>query len=128
MFPCLSTVAQDLGKEQKQQTAIPSHVLSDFDFPTLEAGVNLTKEQKKKSKDVSSNVSNAPVFRDAYHAQLREVHGANMRAVEAMENDEENLAVKWRRVAINPDRVNGLVEDVIREIAAKGELVTKEKV
>lgn len=128
MFPCLSTVTQDFGKEQKQQRAVLSNALSDFDFPTLEAGVNLTKEQKKKSKDASSNVSNTPMFRDDYHAQLREVHGANMRAVEAMENDEENLAAKWRRIAINPDRVNGLIEDVIREIAAKGELVTKEKV
>lgn len=51
-----------------------------------------------------------------------------MRAVEAMEADEEELKGRRRIRDINPDTVNSLMEDVIREIAAEGELVTEEKV
>lgn len=70
--------------------------------------------------------SGAAVFRNDYIAQLRETHGANMRAVEAAEKDEGH---RWR-LNRTPDSnmVNNLMEDVMRQIAEEGELVTKEKV
>lgn len=74
---------------------------------------------------------NSPVFREAYHAQLREVHGANVRAVEAQaeeEEEEDGMMRRKRKKALDPEAVNSLVEDVIRDIAAEGELVTREKV
>lgn len=73
---------------------------------------------------------NSPVFREAYNAQLREVHGANVRAVEAQaeEEEEEDGMRRKRKKALDPEAVNSLVEDVIRDIAAEGELVTREKV
>lgn len=66
------------------------------------------------------------MFRDGFHAQLRETHGANMRAVEAAEKDEKGH--RWRRKNLDSDVVNNLMEDLIRQIAEEGELVTKEKV
>lgn len=102
--------------------------LSDSDFPVLESGASLTKEHRSKLKDAASNAGGAPAFREAYHAQLREVHGANMRAVEAMEEDEEALTVRRRKRAFDSDMVNSLMQDVRREIAAEGQLVTKEMV
>lgn len=125
------TAAQALKREPKkeqQQPAIASNFLCDSDFPALGLDVNLTREQKSKARDVTRREGNVPVFREAYHAHLREVHGANMRAVEAMEEDEDELMGKRRNRAINQDAINSLMEDVIREIAAEGELVTKEKV
>lgn len=131
MLPYPSTTAQDLKKEpekeQLQKATVPNF-LSGSDFPALEAGVNLTKEQKSKFRGATLRAGGAPGFRDAYHAQLREVHGANMRAVEAVEEDEEDLTGRTRRRTLDPDMVNSLMEDVIREIAAEGELVTKDKV
>lgn len=93
-----------------------------------DTGSNLTKEQISILRGVPLKESSAAVFREAYCSQMREVHGANMRAVEALEGIEGNPAERsWRR-ALNPDTVNNLMEDVMREIAAEGELVTKEKV
>lgn len=112
-------------KEQQQQATLPNLFLST-DFPALEAGV--TKEQKSKFRGASPRVGGAPVFREAYHAQQREVHGANMRAVEAMAEDEDDLTGRRRRRAVDPDMVNSLMEDMIRQIATEGELVTKDKV
>ncbi|XP_061561757.1 uncharacterized protein wu:fj29h11 isoform X5 [Phycodurus eques] len=69
---------------------------------------------------------NASVFRGAFNAQLREVHRDNVRAVEAMVDDEQ---VQGRRKRdLDPDMVSSLMEDVIRDLAGEGELVTKEKV
>lgn len=65
------------------------------------------------------------MFRDGFHAQLRETHGANMRAVEAAEDEKGH---RWRRRNLDPDMVNNLMEDLIRQIAEEGELVTEEKV
>lgn len=123
----VSTPIKVPQKEQLQKATMPSF-LSDSDFPILEAGVSLSKEHKSKLKDAASNVGGAPVFREAYHAQLREIHGANMRAVEAMEEDEEALTGRRRKRAFNSEMVNGLMQDVRREIAAEGQLVTKEMV
>lgn len=67
------------------------------------------------------------VFTDAYHAQLRETHGANMRAVEAAEED--LMVHRGRRKRfLDEDTVNELMKDVMRQIAEDGELVTREKV
>uniref|UniRef100_A0A8C7R4M3 Wu:fj29h11 n=1 Tax=Oncorhynchus mykiss TaxID=8022 RepID=A0A8C7R4M3_ONCMY len=79
---------------------------------------------------VGQREGNSPVFREAYNAQLREVHGANVRAVEAQaeEEEEEDGMRRKRKKALDPEAVNSLVEDVIRDIAAEGELVTREKV
>lgn len=123
----LSTAAQNVmgehEKEQQQQATV-SNFLSGSDFPVLWADVNLTKEQKGKIRDPTQREGSAPVFREAYHAQLREVHGANMRAVEAT----EELTGRRRNRVLDEDMVNNLMDDVIRDIAAEGELVTKEKV
>nr|XP_046232573.1 protein NO VEIN isoform X2 [Scatophagus argus] len=114
-------------KDQQQQDIL-SNFLSASDFPALGEDVSLTKEKKSKNRGATQRESNAPVFREAYNAQLREVHGANMRAVEAMEKDEDELTGRRVKRALDPDMVNSLMKEVIREIAAEGELVTKDKV
>nr|XP_020442679.1 uncharacterized protein LOC109952134 isoform X2 [Monopterus albus] len=111
-------------EKERQQPAIS--FLSDSDFPVLGANENLTRERKKKVRDAPQSDSSAPVFRDCYHAQLREVHGANMRAVEAMEEDQAELTRKRTNRTLDVDSVNSLMEEVRREIAAEGNLVTKE--
>ncbi|XP_074476701.1 uncharacterized protein LOC141758850 isoform X3 [Sebastes fasciatus] len=126
-----TAVAQDLKKEPEEenpQKAIVSDFLSGADFPALGSDVSSTKEKKKKTRDAAHREGSAIIFRDAYHAQLREVHGANMRAVEAMEEDEDELKGRRRKRNLDQDSINSLMEDVIRDIAAEGELVTKEKV
>ncbi|XP_054860684.1 uncharacterized protein wu:fj29h11 isoform X4 [Amphiprion ocellaris] len=123
-----STATQNLAKEPKnnQQPVAGPSFLSGMDFPKLRADRNLTKEQKGKVRDVNPREGSAPIFRESYHAQLREVLGGNMRAVEAMEEDEELIGRRGNR-AMDPDTVNSLMASVIRELAAEGELVTKEK-
>ncbi|XP_035522155.1 protein NO VEIN isoform X1 [Morone saxatilis] len=127
-----TAAAQDLKrepeKEQQQPVATVPNFLSGADFPVLGAAVSSTKEQKSKVKGAAQREGSAPVFKEAFRAQLREVHGANMRAVEAIEEDEEELTGRRRRRVLDQDTVNSLMEDVIREMAAEGELVTKEKV
>ncbi|XP_049615652.1 uncharacterized protein wu:fj29h11 isoform X2 [Syngnathus scovelli] len=76
-----------------------------------------------KASDATRGELSAPVFRKAFHAQLREVHQDNMRAIEAMENDEGT-----KNTNLHPDKLSSLMESVRRELAAEGELVTKEKV
>uniref|UniRef100_A0A3Q2G8V1 Wu:fj29h11 n=1 Tax=Cyprinodon variegatus TaxID=28743 RepID=A0A3Q2G8V1_CYPVA len=110
--------------------------LSDLGFKNISCLVESLKEdlvvkQKrvfhKKAKEASQKEAGAPVFRERFHAQQREVHGGNMRAVEAMEMDEGERA-KGRNRAMDPEWINSMTESVIREIASEGELVTKEKV
>ncbi|XP_031729731.1 protein NO VEIN isoform X1 [Anarrhichthys ocellatus] len=123
-----TAVAQDLTREpevENLQQSIVSNFLSGSDFPVLGADVSSTKGKKNKIRDVTKREGSGAIFREAHHAQLREVHGANMRAVQAMEEDE--LTGRRNRV-LDQDSVNSLMEDVIRDIAAEGELVTKEKV
>ncbi|XP_034425939.1 protein NO VEIN isoform X1 [Hippoglossus hippoglossus] len=115
--------------EKKQQQPVGTlDFLSGSEFPKLGSDVNLTRAQKTKVKDATLRGDTFPVFKEAYHAQLREVHGANMRAVEAMEGDGEELTRRSRNRVMDPDTVNSLMEGVIRDIAAEGELVTEEKV
>ncbi|XP_051530357.1 uncharacterized protein LOC127427065 isoform X2 [Myxocyprinus asiaticus] len=89
------------------------------DFPAL--GSKLSKDEEKKLKE-----DRGPVFNDSFYSQLREVHGANIRAAEALLNDEDT--VKRRRKAVSPDDVNSLAEDVMRALSAEGEHVTSERV
>lgn len=84
------------------------------------------KGSKNKCKNASLKDSSAAVFRDRYIAQVRETHGANMRAVEAAEEDEGHRGRSSRM--LDPSMVSELMEDVMRQIAEEGELVTKEKV
>lgn len=98
--------------------ATPSN-LSTSDFPVL--GITLSKVEEKKLKE-----GRGPVFNESYYSQVREVHGANMRAAEALLEDEDNVG--RRRKAMNSKDVNCLVEDVMRALAAEGELVTIERV
>ncbi|KAK2885132.1 uncharacterized protein wu:fj29h11 isoform X1 [Channa argus] len=111
---------------KEQLPAITSNLVCDSDFPALGSEVNLTKKQKSKVRNANQKEGTVPIFKEVYYSQLREVHGDNMRAVEAIEEDE--LTGKRRNRAMDQDTVNSLMEDVIREIAAEGELVTKEKV
>ncbi|XP_056285066.1 uncharacterized protein wu:fj29h11 isoform X2 [Pseudoliparis swirei] len=123
--------AQDLTRkpeEEDLQQSIVSNFLSSSDFPLLGTDVSSTKEKKNTIKDASKREGGGTIFRDAFHAQLREVHGANMRAVEAMEKDDQELKGRKRNRVLDQDSVNSLMEDVIRDISAEGELVTKEKV
>ncbi|XP_034415421.1 protein NO VEIN isoform X2 [Cyclopterus lumpus] len=126
-----TTAAQDLMRkpeEENLQQSIVSKFLSSSDFPVLGTDVSLTKEKKNKIRDAPKREGSATIFREAFHAQLREIHGANMRAVEAMEEDDQELTGRKRNRVLDQDSVNSLMEDVIRDISAEGELVTKEKV
>uniref|UniRef100_A0A672LXB6 Uncharacterized LOC107595630 n=1 Tax=Sinocyclocheilus grahami TaxID=75366 RepID=A0A672LXB6_SINGR len=93
--------------------------LSTSDFPVL--GTMLSKAGEKKLKE-----GRGPLFNESYYSQVREVHGANMRAAEALLEDEDNIG--RRRKAMSSKDVNCLVEDVMRALAAEGELVTIERV
>ena len=131
MSSCPSTATDNLPREpeKKQQQPVGTlDFLSRSEFPKLGSDVNLTKAQKTKVKDVTVRGDTFPVFKEAYHAQLRKVHGANMRAVEAMEGDGEEHTRRGRYRNMDLDTVNSLMEGVIRDIAAEGELVTEEKV
>ncbi|XP_038160259.1 protein NO VEIN isoform X3 [Cyprinodon tularosa] len=113
--------AQHITKNAEEEIGLAE------DFPKLGASTGETKEKKTKAKEASQKEAVAPVFRERFHAQQREVHGGNMRAVEAMEMDEGERA-KGRNRAMDPEWINSMTESVIREIASEGELVTKEKV
>ncbi|XP_019748146.1 uncharacterized protein LOC109529281 [Hippocampus comes] len=78
-----------------------------------------------KKSDAARRECSSSVFREAYNAQVREVHRDNVRAMEAVVDDE----VQWKKKRdLDPDAVSSLMEDVIRDLAGEGELVTKEKV
>ncbi|XP_008291034.1 uncharacterized protein LOC103365383 isoform X2 [Stegastes partitus] len=125
----MPAATQSLPGEPKneQQQAAGSNFLSGTDFPELGAEKNMTKEQKSKLRDVDQRKAGSPLFRESYHAQLREVLGGNMRAVEAMEDEERHTGRRGNR-AVDLETVNSLMASVIREVADEGELVTKEKV
>lgn len=93
-----------------------------MDFPPLGTRHSRAEERRTRDGQEGSNL----VFRDAHHALLREVHGANVRAVEAMEETSE--AVDRRKKRLSQDDINSLAEDTIRDMASEGEHVTVEKV
>ncbi|XP_043085997.1 uncharacterized protein LOC122332684 [Puntigrus tetrazona] len=99
-------------------TAIPCN-LSTSDFPVLGTTVSRTEEKKAEG-------GKGPVFNESYYSQVREVHGANMRAAEALLEDEDNFG--RRRKTMSSKDVNCLVEDVMRALAGEGEHVTLDRV
>ncbi|KAK7918618.1 hypothetical protein WMY93_009902 [Mugilogobius chulae] len=111
--------------EPAVKAASPS-LLSDHDFPSLGA---------KAPKDPSPSVVTKPtppppkersssMLTERYHRQLREVHGANMRALEALEED----GTGGRSRRLDPEYVSDLMNEVIRDIAMDGDFVTKDRV
>ncbi|MCI4384121.1 hypothetical protein PGIGA_G00034980 [Pangasianodon gigas] len=102
-----------------------SSLISLTDFPALGTRQSRAGERRMRDGQEGSNL----VFRDAHHAQLREVHGDNVRAVEALEAaNEKKETVDRRNKRPSQDEVNSLAEDAIRDIATEGEHVTLEKV
>uniref|UniRef100_W5MY83 Wu:fj29h11 n=1 Tax=Lepisosteus oculatus TaxID=7918 RepID=W5MY83_LEPOC len=101
--------------------------VSQSDFPAL--GAKLTKAQQKNLQGEAAqkerSKSSAPVFKEAYNAQMREIHNSNMQAAEVL----EGLSLE-RRPGRNfsISEVNSLAQDCIRAIAAEGELVTSKEV
>nr|XP_023686990.1 uncharacterized protein LOC111853852 isoform X2 [Paramormyrops kingsleyae] len=92
--------------------------LSHSDFPVL--GSNPPKTQGAPRKADST-----VVFRDAFHSRLREEHSAHVRATEEV----EELCKERKRGRVpNVEEVNSRAEELIRAIAAEGELVTVDKV
>ncbi|XP_057214332.1 uncharacterized protein LOC130569018 [Triplophysa rosa] len=87
--------------------------LSTQDFSAL---ASKAEEKLKAGK--------GPVFYESFYSQLREVHGANRRAEEALQKDSAGR----RRQDMNANDVNSLAEDVMRALAAKGEHVTMDRV
>ncbi|XP_076005731.1 uncharacterized protein LOC143000345 isoform X2 [Genypterus blacodes] len=112
---------------EQQQTIVPNF-LSGADFPALGAEIKPARPTGEKSKQREETQTEGRVFREAYRAQLREVHGANVRAVEATQEDvDDPTARRWCR-ALDSEELNSLAQHAIRDIASEGELVTQEKV
>uniref|UniRef100_A0A1A7X528 HTH OST-type domain-containing protein n=2 Tax=Iconisemion striatum TaxID=60296 RepID=A0A1A7X528_9TELE len=118
---------QNLTRGPAEAVSGPN-LLADNDFPVLGAAAKTTKEKKKTVKQVTQREGSAPFFTEAYNSQLRMVHGGNMRALEAIEDDDDDQRSRRRSKVIDPDWINTMALSAIREIAADGELVTKEKV
>lgn len=123
------TIRSKSGSPVWQRGATPppvnSSLTSVMDFPPLGTRRSRAEERKTRDHQEGSNM----VFRDAHHAQLREVHGANVRALEALEAaNETRETVDRRKKRPSQDEVNSLAEDAIRDIASEGEHVTVEKV
>lgn len=92
--------------------------LSLSDFPVLGSKPPKTQGAPKKA-------DSTVVFRDAFHSRLREEHSAHVRAVEEV----EELCKERKRGRLpSVEEVNSRAEELIRAIAAEGELVTVDKV
>uniref|UniRef100_A0A3Q2QWH8 Wu:fj29h11 n=1 Tax=Fundulus heteroclitus TaxID=8078 RepID=A0A3Q2QWH8_FUNHE len=124
MLPSFYSATQN----RKEGAAEEPSLLLEQDFPVLGASAPAAKEKKSKAKDDSQREAGAAVFRERHYAQQREVHGGNMRALEAMEEDNEDPRSRRRNRSVDPEWINSVTESAIREIASEGELVTKEKV
>ncbi|XP_060717612.1 uncharacterized protein wu:fj29h11 [Tachysurus vachellii] len=112
---------------QLNSTPVPagSSLTSSIDFPPL--GTRNSRAEERRTRD--GREGSSLVFRDSHHAQLREVQGGNVRAIEAMEAaNEKTETVDRRRTRPSHDEVNSLAEDARRKLAAEGEHVTMEKV
>ncbi|XP_028845943.1 uncharacterized protein LOC114796163 isoform X2 [Denticeps clupeoides] len=96
----------------------------DPEFPAL--GAKLSRAEERRPRGAAGG--RGPVFRESYHAQLREWHNSNTRAAETLENDEETGSQRSRRKVVSVEEVNSLAQDVIRSLATSGDLVTVEKV
>ncbi|KAK7134163.1 hypothetical protein R3I93_017539 [Phoxinus phoxinus] len=93
--------------------------LSFGDFPVL--GSKIPNVEEKKLKE-----GRGLVFSESFYSQVREVHGANMRAAEALLENERYVG--RRRKAMSSSEVNSLAEDVMRALSTEGEHVTIERV
>ncbi|GAA6104789.1 protein NO VEIN [Tachysurus ichikawai] len=132
--PVAHRVADELVRSKSgspvwQLTATPvpagSNLTSSIDFPPL--GTRHSRAEERRTRD--GREGSSLVFHDSHHAQLREVHGGNVRAIEAMEAANEKAeTVDRRRTRPSHDEVNSLAEDARRKLAAEGEHVTMEKV
>lgn len=116
------------GAEGETRPEAGPTLLTASEFPALGASASATTEKKSKAKEASKKDGSASVFRERHYAQQREVHGGNMRALDAMEEGEENLKSRRRNRDMDPEWINSVAESAIRDIASEGELVTKEKV
>ncbi|MEQ2261718.1 hypothetical protein XENORESO_014717, partial [Xenotaenia resolanae] len=122
---------QNHTKGAEEEPAGPADgptLLTADDYPVLGASKAVPTEKKSKVKEANEKEASAFVFRERHYAQQREVHRSNMRAVEAMEEEDEDPKLRRRNRANDPEWINSVTESVIREIASDGELVTKEKV
>lgn len=111
----LTTTAKPKQQKElnKKQQAIEA---ASLNRPDTSAATNMATGEKSRAKEGNSL--------DAYYAQMREVHGRNMRASEARREP-----TCWRNNrAADPEAINRLAESVMRDIAAEGDLVTTERV
>lgn len=113
-FPSLTVAAE--AREPRRTT------------PTRQRAERAERGDRAERAERTEEWRNTPVFTDSYHAQLRRVNGANMRAVDALEEDNEDAKGRRRHRAMDAETINILAEGVIRDLAAEGELVTQEKV
>ncbi|XP_056626776.1 uncharacterized protein wu:fj29h11 isoform X3 [Triplophysa dalaica] len=90
-----------------------SNNLSTLEFPALRSKA---EEKLKECK--------GPVFYESFYSQLREVHSANVRAADAL----QEYSSGRRRQDMSADDVNSLAENVIRALAADGEHVSIDRV
>lgn len=105
--------------------AADSNLSSLMDFPPLSTRPSRAEERRIRDGQEGSSL----VFREAHHAQLREVHGANVRATEALVvASEKKESVDRYKKRPSLDDLNSLVEDAIRDISTEGEHVTVERV
>ena len=125
--------ARDEPPLVQPKEASPPDGLASSDFPPLGAATPSKAEERRRQRTTSTpdrERESSVTFHDAYHAQLRERHGANVRAAEALEAFEGGGGSRERRSRkiVSPSDVDSLAEDVIRSLAARGELVTVERV
>ncbi|XP_076154340.1 uncharacterized protein LOC143137890 isoform X4 [Alosa pseudoharengus] len=119
--------------KQPQEASLPDGLASG-DFPPLGAAAAAKPSKAEERRLQAAAIrerdrDSSMAFHDAYHAQLRERHAANVRAAEALEAFEGGGSRERRsRKNMSATEVDSLAEDVIRSLATRGELVTVERV
>ncbi|MGH0153085.1 UNVERIFIED_CONTAM: hypothetical protein FKN15_023719 [Acipenser sinensis] len=105
--------------------ASPPPSLKSADFPVLGGKLSKSEQKKLKEEAMKKQKSSTPVFKEAYHSQMREMHTSNMQDIEALQAG-DMLGGGRRRVSV--EEANSLATEFIRAIASEGEHVTIEKV
>ncbi|RXM31499.1 hypothetical protein EOD39_1724 [Acipenser ruthenus] len=105
--------------------ASPPPSLKSADFPELGGKISKSEQKKLKEEAMKKQKSSTPVFKDAYHSQMREMHTSNMQDIEALQAG-DMMGGGRRRVSV--EEANALATEFIRAIASEGEHVTIEKV
>ncbi|XP_041077227.1 protein NO VEIN-like isoform X2 [Polyodon spathula] len=118
-------VAIEQIKETTPGVQAQPAVNSPADFPVLGGKLSRSEQKELKEEAMKKQKSSSPVFKEAYHSQMREMHMSNMQAVEALQAD-DMLGGDRRRV--NVEEANALATEFIRAIASDGEHVTIVKV